>query len=99
MHGKGNVSLAEETRSLPERNTDAELKGGSETALSITMINIFSFVRAFFLSGRVSVSLNHQFFFYHRNCSMNRTLRSPTGAAGVDCQLNFFFTLLDSDLI
>lgn len=42
-----NVSLAAQTRSLPESNTDAGLKGGSEMAFSITMINIFSLVRAF----------------------------------------------------
>lgn len=47
MHGKANVSLAEQTRSLPESNTDTELKGGSEMAFSITMINIFSLVWAF----------------------------------------------------
>lgn len=47
MHEKGNVSLAAETRSLPESYTDTELEGGSEMAFSITMINIFSLVRAF----------------------------------------------------
>lgn len=46
MHG--NVSLAALTRNLPESNTDAELKGRSEMALSIAMINIFSLVKAFF---------------------------------------------------
>lgn len=47
MHGEGNVPLAAQTWSLPESSTDAELKGGSEMAFSITMINIFSLVRAF----------------------------------------------------
>lgn len=47
MHRKGNVSLAAPRWSLPERNADAELKGGSETTFSITVINIFSFMRAF----------------------------------------------------
>lgn len=47
MHGKGNVSLAAQTRSLPESNTDTELKGGSEMAFYITMINIFSLVGLF----------------------------------------------------
>lgn len=32
MHRKGNVSLAALTRSLPESDTDTELKGGSEMA-------------------------------------------------------------------
>lgn len=43
---------------LLESNTETELKGGSEMAFSITMINIFSLVQAFFLSSHGSVSLN-----------------------------------------
>lgn len=49
MQRKGNVSLAVLTRSLPESNTDAELKGGSEMGFFITMINIFSFGEGIFL--------------------------------------------------
>lgn len=37
MHGKGNASLAALTRSLPESNTDAELKGGFEMVFSLLL--------------------------------------------------------------
>lgn len=53
--------LWQQTRSLPESNTDAELKGGSEMVFSITMINVFSLVRAFsfpVMSPSLSLSLS-----------------------------------------
>lgn len=37
MHGKGNASLAALTWSLPESNTDAELKGGFEMVFSLLL--------------------------------------------------------------
>lgn len=66
MNRKGNVSLAALRRSLPESNTDAELKGGSERAFFITMINIFTLVRAFFSSSHVSVIFKKSLFLYQR---------------------------------